>query len=89
MKSSIEQYETVASLLQNDKYEFVINATDAGREGELIFDNVYRLSGSKLRIKRLWTSAALTEEAILRELNNLHEASEFDGLRMAARVRAA
>lgn len=89
VKSSLDQYEIVSSLLQNEKYEFVINATDAGREGELIFDNVYRLSGSKLKIKRLWTSAALTEEAILRELNNLHEASEFDGLRMAARVRAA
>lgn len=89
VESSIGQYEIVSSFLKNEKFEFVINATDAGREGELIFDNVYRLAGSKLKIKRLWTSAALTEEAILRELNNLHEASEFDGLRMAARVRAA
>lgn len=84
-----DQYDVVSKLLQNNKFEFVVNATDAGREGELIFDNVYRLSGSKLITKRLWTSAALTEEAIRREFQNLKPASEFDGLRVAARVRAA
>lgn len=87
--SAQKQFNVVKKFLTDNKFEYVVNATDAGREGELIFDNVYRLSGSKLEVKRLWTSAALTEESILREFKNLKPASHYEGLKLAARVRAA
>ena len=84
-----KQFNVVKKFLTDKNFEYVVNAADAGREGELIFDNVYRLSGSKLDVKRLWTSAALTEEAIRREFKNLKPASQYEGLKLAARVRAA
>lgn len=83
-----KQYYVVKKLLNSDKFEAVINACDAGREGELIFQNVYKLSGSVLPIFRMWTSAAITDETIKRELANLKPMSQFQGLANAARARA-
>ena len=82
-----DQWKTVKSLLTSKEFNEVINATDSGREGELIFDNVYRLSGSKIPVKRLWT-ASLTNDALIAAFQNLQPASKFDGLRDAARCRA-
>jgi DNA topoisomerase-3 len=84
-----KQFDVVKKFLTNGAFEYVVNAADAGREGELIFDNVYRLAGSKLEVKRLWTSAALTEDAIRREFANLKPSSQYEGLKLAARAWAA
>ena len=83
-----KQYNVVKKLLNSDKFEVAINACDAGREGELIFQNVYKLSGSTLPIFRMWTSAAITDATINRELANLKPMSQFQGLANAARARA-
>ena len=83
-----KQFSILKKLLTSKNFSRVVNACDAGREGELIFDYIYRLSGSKIPAFRLWTSAALTSEAILREFKKLRPIEEFHGLRLAARARA-
>ena len=83
-----KQFYVVKKLLNSKDFECVINSCDAGREGELIFQNVYKLSGSSLNIYRMWTSAAITNDTIKRELNNLKPMSQFQGLANAARARS-
>ena len=58
-----DQLRAVRELLRDRRFTEVVNACDAGREGELIFRYVYELAGSRLPIKRLWISS-LTDEAI-------------------------
>jgi DNA topoisomerase-3 len=70
-----------------DKCESVIAATDAGREGELIFRRIYNHLGCKLPVKRLWVSS-LTEEAIERGLREMRDGTEYDNLYLAADCRA-
>lgn len=82
------QLEVVASLLQDTStYADVINACDAGREGELIFRYVYELAGSILPIRRLWI-ASLTNEAIKQGMNTLQKGEAFDRLYQSARARS-
>ena len=83
-----KQFSIVKKLLTSKQFTRVVNACDAGREGELIFDYLYRLSGCKIPAYRLWTSAALTPDAIKREFQKLKPIEEFNGLRLAARARA-
>lgn len=65
----------------------VINACDAGREGELIFRYVYDLSGSRLPIKRLWI-ASLTKESIEAGFKELASGDDFEALYQAAQARS-
>jgi len=65
----------------------IIVATDAGREGELIFRFIYTHLGYTKPFQRLWISS-LTDEAIEKGLANLKEGHEYDGLYMAADCRA-
>ena len=51
------QFNVLRKLLRSKKFDYVVNACDAGREGEAIFRRVYALAGSKLPIKRLWISS--------------------------------
>ena len=81
-----DQFAIVSKLL-NQSYDCVINACDAGREGEHIFRCVYTLSGSTLPIKRLWI-ASLTDEAITDGMNRLQDGAAFDHLADAARARS-
>ena len=83
-----KQFAIIKKYLVSKNVTKIVNACDAGREGELIFDYIYRLSGSKTPAFRLWTSAALTPEALLREFKNLKPIEEFNGLRLSARARA-
>lgn len=59
-----DQFYILKRLLNSPEIEYVVNACDAGREGELIFKHVYDLSGSKKPVKRLWISS-LEDSAIL------------------------
>ncbi len=63
-----------------------VEATDAEREGELIFRNLYEYMGIRKPFKRLWISS-LTEEAIAEGFRNLRPSSEYDNLAKAARQR--
>ena len=65
----------------------LIMATDAGREGELISRYIYTHLGYTKPFKRLWISS-LTDEAIKKGIENLHDSHEYDGLYMAADCRA-
>lgn len=82
-----DRFEFVKKFLKNEKFEYIVNACDAGREGELIFRFIYKLSKSKLKVKRLWLNA-LTKEEILNGFKNLRDGEEFDNLGKAAEARA-
>lgn len=82
-----EQFEIVRKLLRSKDVERVIAATDAGREGELIFRYIYEAAGCKKPVSRLWISS-LTPQAIRDGFARLRDAREFDGLADAARGRS-
>src|SRR5690606_3300473 len=62
-KRTMDHWKHLKKLLQDNKFESIINACDAGREGELIFRYVYELAGSRRPVERLWLSS-LTPAAI-------------------------
>lgn len=82
-----DQLRAVRELLRDRRFTEVVNACDAGREGELIFRYVYELAGSRLPIKRLWISS-LTDEAIRAGFQRLRAGAELDALAGAARCRS-
>lgn len=81
------QFKTIKKLFLDAETEKIICATDAGREGEHIFRLIYKLSGSKKPVERLWISS-LTAEAIKDGLAKLKPSTEFDNLANAASARA-
>lgn len=81
------QYTVLKKLLNRKDLEYVINACDAGREGELIFRRVYELSGSRLPVKRLWISS-MEEKAIREGLTHLKEGSVYANVCAASVCRA-
>src|SRR5215212_8020335 len=85
-KRTFDQFKTIKGLLERKDVTTVVNAADAGREGELIFDLVYTLSRSRKPVERLWISS-LTREAILAGFRNLQPAAAYRGLRDSARCR--
>ena len=81
------QLGAVGKLLRDRRFGAVINACDAGREGELIFRYVYQHARSRLPIRRLWVSS-LTDDAIRRGFARLAPGSAFEALADAARSRS-
>jgi DNA topoisomerase-3 len=81
-----DQFEVVARLLNRADITEVVNATDAGREGELIFDLVYQLAGCTKPVQRFWASS-LTPEAIQAAYAVMKPGEAYAGLREAARSR--
>lgn len=82
-----KQYAVLKRLMNDPKIQTVICATDAGREGELIFRMVYQQCGCSKPVQRLWISS-LEDSAIRKGMQNLHEGSEYDNLYRAALCRA-
>jgi DNA topoisomerase-3 len=82
-----DQLRAVRELLRDKRFTEVVNACDAGREGELIFRYVYELAGSRLPMRRLWISS-LTDEAIRAGFAGLRPGADFDALAAAARCRS-
>lgn len=80
------QFKVIASLLAREDVTEVVNACDAAREGELIFDLVCREAGNKKSVKRLWMQAN-TDEDIIAGYASLRPASAFAGLLAAAHAR--
>ena len=82
-----KQFDVLRDLLCSPETSEVINACDAGREGELIFRTVYELSGCAKPMKRLWISSM--EDAAIREgFRNLRSGQDYDGLHRSALCRA-
>jgi DNA topoisomerase-3 len=82
-----EQFQVVKKVLNSPKVARVVCATDAGREGELIFRYIYEAAGCAKPFRRLWISS-LTPEAIRKGFQNLREGREYDALADAARGRS-
>ncbi len=81
-----EQFGVVKNLMRSARVTEVVNACDAGREGELIFSYLYELSGCKKPVRRLWVSS-LTPEAIREGFASLRDGREMKPLEDAARSR--
>ena len=82
-----DQFETVRKILLSPRVASVICATDAGREGELIFRYIYEAAGCSKPISRLWISS-LTPEAIRRGFDAIRAGSDYEPLAEAARGRS-
>ena len=84
---SKKQMSVVTKQLKRDDVASVVNACDAGREGELIFAYLYEKAGSKKSVQRLWLSS-MTKAAMQRAFTELRPAEEFARLEAAARSRS-
>ncbi len=82
-----DQFETVRKIITSPRVGQIVCATDAGREGELIFRYIYDAAQSGKPVDRLWISS-LTADAIRQGFRELKSAHEFDGLGDAARGRS-
>lgn len=82
-----KQFSILKKLMQDERVTEIVCATDAGREGELIFRLVYNMAGCQKPFKRLWISS-MENSAILEGFANLCDGSEFDNLYTAALCRA-
>ena len=83
--AALKQLKVIRSCF--DKADRIIVATDAGREGELIFRYIYQYLNCKKPFERLWISS-LTDKAILEGLSNLKPGSHYDNLYYSAKARS-
>ena len=86
-KDKRDQFDVLRTLLRREDVSEVVNACDAGREGELIFRTVYALAGCSKPISRLWISS-MEDEAIREGFAHLRPGREYDGLHQAALCRS-
>ena len=87
MRDKRTQFEILRGLMQRKDVGEVVNACDAGREGELIFRLVYEKAGCNKPVKRLWLSSMEPDE-IRRAYANMRPGAEYDRLYAAALCRA-
>ena len=80
------QYQILKKLMHDDRVDAVVCATDAGREGELIFRLTYNMAGCRKPMKRLWISS-MEESAIRDGFHNLRPGSDYDNLYHSALCR--
>ena len=86
-KGKEKQFNILKELMHRADVSEVVNACDAGREGELIFRFVYEVAGCKKPIRRLWISS-MEESAIKAGFENLKDGREYDALFASALCRA-
>ena len=86
-KDKKKQFNILKQLMNAPDVTEVVNACDAGREGELIFRSVYELAGCQKPMKRLWISS-MEDSAIREGFANLRPGADYDGLYEAALCRA-
>lgn len=84
---SAERLKVVRKLLKDPEVTTVINACDAGREGELIFHNIIQLTGCTKPVKRLWLQS-MTKEAIREGFDHLRNGNDMAPLADAAVCRS-
>jgi len=85
-KDTAAQYKVLKRLMHDDRIDTIIAATDAGREGELIFRLVYEMAGCRKPMERLWISS-MEESAIREGFASLHPGSDYDNLYHSALCR--
>lgn len=87
IEDSKERFNQLKKLIARKDLKEVINACDAGREGELIFKNLALLAKNKHPVRRLWLSS-MTNEGIREAFSRLRDDAEMQGLADAARSRS-
>ncbi|MBS7950630.1 DNA topoisomerase III [Streptococcus suis] len=86
-KSTKKQFAILKKLLNDKEIDTVINACDAGREGESIFRLVYNQANCKKKMKRLWISS-MEDSAIKEGFDHLKDGKDYDNLFESAQARA-
>ena len=86
-KATKKQFNTLKKLMNDKEIDTVINACDAGREGEAIFRLVYLQANCKKKMKRLWISS-MEDFAIKDGFDNLKDGKDYDNLFESAQARA-
>lgn len=86
-KATKKQFAVLKKLMNDKEIDTVINACDAGREGEAIFRLVYLQASCKKKMKRLWISS-MEDSAIKEGFENLKEGKDYDNLFESAQARA-
>ena len=87
VQPATKQFNIVKRLINSPDTDEVVCATDAGREGELIFRYIYTQAGCKKPFRRLWISS-MTDEAIRNGFRQLRPGSEYDALYRSAKSRS-
>ena len=82
-----ERIRTLKKLIQRDDIDLVVNACDAGREGELIFREIVKHFASHKPVRRLWLQS-MTDDSIREGFSHLRPGADFEGLGAAAECRA-
>ena len=86
-RDKYKQFEVLRELMHRSDVTQIVNACDAGREGELIFRNVYQLTGCTKPVKRLWISS-MEDEAIRKGFETMRDDAAYDNLYASASCRA-
>lgn len=86
-KETEKQFNILKKLMNDEEVTDLVCATDAGREGELIFRLVYEKAGCRKKVRRLWISS-MEETAIREGFHNMKNMSAYDNLYKAALCRA-
>ena len=86
-KATKKQFAVLKKLMNDKEIDTVINACDAGREGEAIFRLVYLQANCKKKMKRLWISS-MEDSAIKEGFDNLKDGKDYDNLFESAQARA-
>lgn len=87
IKNTYSQLKVLKSLMNDKETEYIICATDSGREGELIFRYIYNYVRCKKAVKRLWISS-MTDAAIKEGFENIKDSSFYDNLYLSAKCRS-
>lgn len=85
--SDTKSVDILTAKIVQGNYDFIVNACDAGREGEHIFWSFYETQKLSLPVKRFWVSS-VTAPALKKALSELKDSSNYDGLRRSAKYRA-
>ena len=86
-RDKYKQFEVLRQLMHRSDVTQIVNACDAGREGELIFRNVYQMTGCTKPVKRLWISS-MEDEAIRKGFETIQDGTAYDNLYASASCRA-
>ncbi len=87
IRNTKSQFDILKSLMNSKDVDYIICATDAGREGELIFRYIYQMAGCVKPFGRLWISS-MTDEAIRGGFASVKPSADYDGLYASARCRS-
>lgn len=87
VKATKKQFAVLKKLMNDKEVDTVVNAADAGREGEAIFRLVYHQAGCKKKMERLWISS-MEDSAIRNGFDNLKDGKDYDNLFESAQARA-